>query len=108
MTPNARPTCYQQCATSGDEDWNWMIQNEFDVPGHQGKVKQVEVFQHIMFSETFAFDMAEQQEVINKFYQVGDVNDVNECGMKRPRRAIDPAGNQCLPNKPIPLVPAGR
>jgi hypothetical protein len=62
-----------------------------------------------MFAETFAFNMEEQQEVINKYYQVGDATDLVECRAKRPRRAIDPREeNHCLAAKQIPFQPAGR
>jgi hypothetical protein len=85
-----RRATFTDCASRakpGDE-WEWLL-------AHQGSV-----FQYVMFSQTYAFDMADQQRVINRFYRIEHPEDRDECLAKRPRRAIDPTdGTHCLVDK---------
>ena len=85
---------FAECAATvgTNKDWAWIMDPQLG--------NQAEVFQYVMNSQTFAFDMAQQQALINKFYRINDPTDKNECNLKRPRRAIDPGdGTHCLPTK---------
>ena len=58
---------------------------------------QADIFKYIMFSQVYAFNLEQQQAVINSFYGVQDPYDYNECRQKRPVRAIDLSdGSHCL------------
>jgi hypothetical protein len=57
---------------------------------------QADIFKYIMFSQVYAFNLEQQNAVINSFYGVQDPYDFNECRQKRPVRAIDPRdGSHC-------------
>jgi hypothetical protein len=92
---------WNECSSTApnDDEWDWLVKNQGDV------------FQYIMNSQTFAFDDAQQQAVINKFYRINNPADKTECIEKRPRRAIDPKdGTHCLSGKQYnpPMKAAGR
>lgn len=85
-----REESYTECAATvaTNKEWDWLVKN------------QATTFQYVMNSQTFAFDMEQQQAVINKFYRINDPTSPAECNEKRPRRAIDPAdGTHCLAKK---------
>lgn len=85
---------FTECAATvgTNPDWKWIMD-----PAEGG---QAEVFQYIMNSQTFGFDLEQQQAVINKFYRIDNPADKGECIQKRPRRAIDPGdGTHCLATK---------
>jgi hypothetical protein len=89
-----RTESFAECAATvaTNKDWAWIMDKQLG--------DQAEVFQYVMNSQTFAFDMEQQQALINKFYRIDDPTDKNECNLKRPRRAIDPGdGTHCLPTK---------
>ena len=88
-----------EATAANDAEWQWLVTN------------QAPTFQYVMNSQTFAYDDAQQQAVINKFYRINDATDKGECNQKRPRRAIDPSdGTHCQPKKIYnpPLTSVGR
>ena len=96
---------FAECAATvaTNPDWAWIMDSQ------QGG--QAEVFQYVMNSQTFAFSMEQQQDLINKFYRINDPTDKGECNLKRPRRAIDPGdGTHCLATKifSTPMTAVGR
>ena len=59
---------------------------------------QSDVFQKLMYTwyNPFAFNIQDQQDIINSFYGVANPNDANECRQKRPRTSSDPYdGSHC-------------
>jgi hypothetical protein len=100
-----RTETFAECAATvaTNPHWAWLMDKQ------QGD--QAEVFQYVMNSQTFAFDMEQQQALINKFYRINDPKDKTECNLKRPRRAIDPGdGTHCLATKifATPMTAVGR
>jgi hypothetical protein len=68
-----------------------------------GNGTEVNIFDYLMLSQTFAFDYADQHAVLNAFYgdlkPTGDFDPSNaaECSRYRPKRKIDsPKGNHSL------------
>ena len=101
-----RVESFDLCKT--DPAFKWIANNQADI------------FRYIMFSQTFAYNMEQQQDVINRFYRVelknpaygpGDRDDIRECQKKRPVRYIDPSdGTHCSSKKTFstPMQSAGR
>ena len=88
----SRKDAFDQCKT--DAAFKWVADNQGDV------------FRYLMMSQTFAFDVEQQQRVINAFYRINKPEDKQECLKKRPRRAIDPSdGTHCLASKVYPSTP---
>ena len=89
---SGRIKAYDTCKT--DTHFKWIDDNQPDM------------FKYIMFSQVYAFNLEQQNAVINSFYGVQDPNDFNECKQKRPIRAIDPRdGSHCLWNKQYTQTP---
>jgi hypothetical protein len=87
-----RVKAYDTCKT--DQAFKWIDDNQADV------------FKYIMFSQVYAFNLEQQNTVINSFYGVQDPYDYNECRQKRPIRAIDPRdGSHCLWSKTYTQIP---
>jgi hypothetical protein len=96
-----RAAAFAECEAkaSSDEYWKWLVSDQKDV------------FRYMMDSQTFAFNFAQQQEVINAFYRVKDPNNELECLAKRPLRSNDPTdGSHCRVDKVFkePLRATGR
>ena len=99
----SRTESYDGCLT--DPSFKWVAENQGDM------------FRYIMFSQVNAFDMEQQQTVINAFYgdmkpaSLGEFNpsDANDCNTFRFRRAQDPwDGTHCVATKVISLFGVGR
>lgn len=96
----ARDKLVDSC--KADNEFKWIVNSKFDSGGKT--YDHVEVFNYVMRSQTFAFDLKQENDLINRFYKVSGTS----CS-KRPRRGIDPTdGTHCQANKTIPMDPAGR
>lgn len=85
-----------------DNDFKWVVNSKFNSGGKS--YNHLDVFNYVMRSQTFAFDLKQENDMINRFYNVSG----SGCS-KRPRRGIDPTdGTHCRANKTIPMQPAGR
>jgi hypothetical protein len=85
-----RDTSFNTCSATAakDQEWAWIMAN------------QATEFRYVMDSQTFAYDFAEQQKIINEFYRVKNPNSKSECKQKRPKRNIDKTdGTQRAPGR---------